>query len=310
MPAATLTLTQRLLAPSDDAPYTVRTVTIPATGMQIPQSLIEQFQLPPERVEAAQRRAESAQQTGTWLTPRDWQGAVVLLIPGTGDNRHAFKYQLFRKLLDRGLAVLSVDPPGHGDFMAAPCSLDNTRRAAQNWSDWLHAQPGVRRVGVAGVSFGGNQAADLAARDERIAALATISTPVALPLVKRSTFVREAALLVLPRNVSLLRQQSLRKMWAEWKSMQGAWFAESLYDIITRYDTAEAVRRVGPRPTAFVHGARDVAVPPANARQLFEAAVPDKELILAPQGTHLSVVLYDKEVTRLTDWLAAKLVIS
>lgn len=310
MPAVTLTLSQRLLTPAEDAPYTVRTVAIPATGMRIPQSLIDQFQLPPVRAEELQRRAESAQQTGTWLTPRDWCGAIMLLIPGTGDNRHAFKYQLFRKLLDRGLAVLSVDPPGHGDFMAAPCSLDNTRRAAQNWSDWLHAQPGVKHVGAVGVSFGGNQAADLAARDERIAALATISTPVTLPQVKRSTFVREAALLALPRNVGLLRQQSLRKMWAEWKSMRGAWFAESLYDIIARYDTADAVRRIGPRPTAFVHGARDVAVPPANARQLFEAAVPDKELILAPQGTHLSVVLYDKEVTRLADWLAAKLVTS
>ena len=105
MPAATFTLTQRLLAPADDAPYTVQTITTPASGMQIPQALIEQFQLPPERAEAAQRRAASAQQTGTWLTPRDWQGAVVLLIPGTGDNRHAFKYQLFRKLLDRGRGI-------------------------------------------------------------------------------------------------------------------------------------------------------------------------------------------------------------
>jgi pimeloyl-ACP methyl ester carboxylesterase len=304
------TLTQRLLAPAQDAPYTVQTVTIAATGMQVPQSLIEQFQLPPDHVEALQRRAGQAQQTGTWLIPRDWQGSVILLIPGTGDNRHAFKWQVFHTLLKRGLAVLSVDPPGHGDFMAAPCTLDNTRRAAQNWSDWLHTQPGVLRVGVMGVSFGGNQAAGLAARDERIAALATISTPVTLPLVKRGTYVREAVLLALPRNVGLLRQQSLRKMWIEWKSMQGAWFAESLYDIIACYDTLDAVRRIGARPTAFVHGARDVAVPLSNARQLFDAAVPEKELIVAPQGTHLSVVLYGKEMARLADWLAAKLVVS
>ena len=69
----------------------------------------------------------------------------------------------------------------------------------------------------------------------------------------------EALGLALPRNVSLLRYQSLRKMWAEWRSMTGsrAWFGESLYDMIKRYDTLGAIRAIGARPTLFLHGALD-----------------------------------------------------
>lgn len=303
-----VTLTQRFLAPPKEARYTVHAVSIPPAGLCVPQTLMQRFNVPPERAERLQRQAAGAAQPGTWLQPRTWRGAAVLLVCGAGDNRHAFKWLLFRRLLERDIAVLTVDPPGHGDFMTAPCTMDNARLAARAASNWLHDQPGVRKVGVIGISFGGNQMADLAACDERIAALVTISTPVRLPPVSRRTVARESlGLALLPRNLALLRYQSVRKMWAEWRSMKGVWFGESLYDMIERFDTLRAVRAIGSRPKLFMHGKLDVAVPPGNARQLYEAAQPERELILAPQGTHLSVILFDKEMTLLADWLAAKL---
>ncbi|RMG63090.1 MAG: alpha/beta hydrolase [Chloroflexi bacterium] len=304
-----VTLTQRFLAPPEEASYSVRTVEIPPAQLAVPQTLIRQFGVPPERAAQWCRQAANARQPGTWLQPHTWSGAVALLICGAGDNRHAFKWLLFRRLLERNIAVLTVDPPGHGDFVSVPCTVDNARRAARAALDWLCAQPGVQRVGAIGISFGGNQALDLAAHDERVMALVTISTPVKLPPVTPVTVARELlGLVCLPRNLALLRYQSLRKMWAEWRSVKGAWFGESLYDMIARFDAPQAVRAIGRRSKMFVHGKCDVAVPPINAKWLYEASEPERELLLVAQATHLSVILFDKEVTQMADWLAAKLV--
>ncbi len=107
------------------------------------------------------------------------------------------------------------------------------------------------------------------ASDARIAALVTIATPVFLPKVTRSTFVRESLALLLPRNAFLLRHQSFRKMWAEWSSMGGAWFGEGLNAMIEHFDMLNTIRQIGPRPTLFVHGKRDFGVPPKNAQMLY-----------------------------------------
>ena len=301
------TLTHRLLNPAPDAPYRVEKVCIPAAGLGVPQTLIEHFKLPLQQAESLHQRVADAQQPATFLIPRDWSGHSVLHIPGAGDNRHAFKWLLFRKLLDRNLAVLTVDPPGHGEFNSMPCTIDNAKRAAQNWSEWLHAQPNVKRVAAVGISFGGCQAAHLTLTDPRIAALATISTPVTLPPVTRRVIARESLTLMLPRNALLLRYQSLRAMWAEWRDMTGAWFGEELYDMIEQFDMLNTIHAIGPRPTAFVHGKRDAAVPPSNSQRMFDAALPERELMWVPSASHLSVVLYDKEMARLADWLKTSL---
>jgi pimeloyl-ACP methyl ester carboxylesterase len=306
------TLSQRLLAPAEDAPYTVQTIAIPVPGLCVPQELLDRFHVPAEQAEQLHMRAAAATQPGTFLVPRAWTGAAVMVICGSGDNRHAFKWLLFQRLLDRGIAVLTVDPPGHGDFRQVPCTLSNARHAAHAAAEWLFARPGVRRVGAIGISFGGCQVADLAAHDDRIAAVALIATPIELPPVTRRTVVLEALELLLPRNVALLRYQSLRRMWAEWRSMTGSrtWFGESLYDMIQRFDVLGAIRRIGQRPTLFLHGAMDRAVPVHNARRLYDATTEQRRLILARQGTHISVVLYDAEITQLADWLARNLVTS
>lgn len=306
-----VTLTQRFLAPSEEASYSVRTVYIPPAQLEVPPALIQRFDIPAERAEQLCRQAAHARQPGTWLQPHTWSGDVVLLICGAGDNRHAFKWLLFRHLIQRNIAVLTLDPPGHGDFTSVPCTVDNARRAARTALNWLCDQPGVQRVGAIGISFGGNQVIDLAAYDERVAALVTISTPVKLLPVTRMTIARELLSLVsAPRNLTLLRYQALHRMWAEWRSVKGAWFGESLYEMIVRFDALNAVRAIGRRPKMFIHGKRDVAVPPANASLLYEAAEPERELFLIPQATHLSVILFDKEMGQMADWLSAKLAAS
>lgn len=244
---------------------------------------------------------------GTWFKPNTWAGATIMLVCGAGDNRFSFKWLLFEKLLEKHIAVLTVDPPGHGDYMTVPSTVDNARAAMRAASDWLHQQPGVHKVGVIGISFGGCLVADLAAHDQRIAALATIASPVSLPVVSHSVIVREALKLLFPLNLLLLRRISPREVWSEWKSIRGAWYGENLYDMIVAFKLEECVRQMGSRPTLFVHGAQDVAVPPINARKLHDAAENERKLILIPQATHLTAILRGRPMQAVADWFAEKL---
>ena len=57
-----------------------------------------------------------------------------------------------------------------------------------------------------------------------------------------------------------------------------------------------------------MHGARDVAIPVNNAKQLHAAALPEKEIIIVPQATHLTVVMLDQPMQRVADWMRDKLI--
>jgi pimeloyl-ACP methyl ester carboxylesterase len=294
---AIISYTQRLISPRPDAPYTVQMVTLPPVG-----AAPSAARLDSAPAEHSAKRQRDACPPATWLQPKDWNGTAVLLIPGASDNRHAFKWLLFEHLLARRLAVLTLDPPGHGDFRAVPCTLENARRTAQKALDWLCAQAGVRRVGAIGISFGGCQAADLAARDSRVAALALVSTPVRLPPVTRWTVVRELlSLLYLPANLILLR---LPLLLAEWHSIPSAWFGESLYEMIARFDVLSAVRAIGNRPKLIVHGTHDMAVPPVNAQQIYDAALPERALLWVPRTNHIGMALRAGAMRALAGWLA------
>jgi pimeloyl-ACP methyl ester carboxylesterase len=280
------THTQQLLNPTPDSGYDALHVAMPVTpivvggGHAIP---------------------------ATMFTPRRASGAWVLLVCGAGDNRFAFKHVLIRALLARGLGVVSMDPPGHGEHLHTPTTYATVRHAARAASNWLHAQPGVRRVGALGISFGGCQAAGLTVDDARIAALATIASPVRLEPVTEWKRWREGLQLLQPRNIGLLRYSSPRQILAEWFSIGGARFGESLYDMIARFDMERTIAAVGARPTLFVHGTADIAVPPSNAHRLYSSAQPDKQLVLVRQASHISVVLYRTEMEQVAAWFLEKL---
>ncbi len=285
-------LTERLLRPPADAGYEVR-------SGQIPISLPHPAPTPP---------GQASGLPFTWFTPRGWRsGAATLVVCGAGDNRHAFKLVLFRALLCEGIAALTIDPPGHGELITTPCTRRNLQAACSAAVDWMMGALGAQSVGVLGISLGGCQVLDLARRDSRPRAVVSISTPIALQPITRALIAREALQLMLPRNLALLRRYALTALWAEWRSMKGAWFGESLYDLVRDFDALGASRAIGARPTLFVHGSRDVVVPPCHAQQLYDAALPEKDLLWVQQGTHVSVVLFEREMQQAARWLREKL---
>lgn len=283
--------THRLLNPQDNDDWTVAQVRVPVTLVHV------------------MRVGQSAQQMmpATFMQPKHPAPAkpAVLVICGAGDCRMSFKWHLFGALLARGIAVLTIDPPGHGDFQEVPITKANALAAGRAAIHWLCAQPEVGQVGACGISLGGCQVAALAAEDTRIQAVALISTPVQMETLTRRTYARETlTLLVLPRNLGLLRDGSLLTLWREWRTLRGALYGESLYDMIRAFDAGSAVRTIGRRPILIVHGSRDHAIPLRNAQILYEAAAPEKELLVIHQANHVSPVLYPREMQKLAAWFA------
>jgi uncharacterized protein len=302
------TQTYRLVHPPRSATYSVEHVEIPVEGLELARgNHADGSRWKLDGTQSLPRgdipNTPAGKLPATVFRPAHASGKWLLMICGAGDNRFAFKWLVMRKLLERGLTVLTIDPPGHGDFMSVPTTLGNVKNAVRGAADWLHQRDNVLRVGAMGISFGGCQAAWLTAQDARISAVATISAPIELPNVTRSVVMREAVSLALPRNVMLLKHASWPQIWAEWKSMRGAWFGEDLYDMINRFDMLNVMREIGSRPSLIVHGGADVAIPVANARRLFEAARPPRELLIAPQATHITVVLQEQAMTRMAEWL-------
>lgn len=241
----------------------------------------------------------------TYFAPADGRiRGGVLFVCGASDSRLSFKWRLIRELLATGLAVLTIDPPGHGEFHTAPMTRANALKAGRAALVWLRAQPGVSRVAVCGMSLGGCQALNLAADDPQISAVVLLCTPVRLETVTRRTYIREIAALLLPRNVGLLREGSAWTLLREWFGLKRAWFGTSLYRLIEELDVPAAARRLKGRPLLIVHGTADTAVPPSNARQIADAAGSAATVILAPQATHVSLVLFLDEMRRLAEWLA------
>ncbi len=242
-----------------------------------------------------------------FFVPPNWSGDCVILICGAGDTRTAFKWVLFRALMDNGLAVFTYDPPGHGENRGLPMTVSNAQAAAQAALNWACAQPGVRRIGVVGISFGGSQAAWLAAHDARARALALICAPTRLPPVTRKIILKEALGLLLPRNLVLLKEHSLLAYWREWQSMPPAWYGRSLYEMIDEFDITTSAKAIGQTPLLVVHGEKDFAVPPSCAREIYASAEPERELVWSPQATHMSLILRQREMRHLASWMAQAL---
>lgn len=93
------------------------------------------------------RRVEIAdgddQIPGYWLMPPGGSRAAVCLVHGAGDTKTSFKWRLIRALLAEGLAVLTIDLPGHGDYrhrlLAYPEVLTTVPAALR----FLRVQPGI-----------------------------------------------------------------------------------------------------------------------------------------------------------------------
>jgi alpha-beta hydrolase superfamily lysophospholipase len=187
----------------------------------------------------------------------------VLLLHGLGESRQALAANA-DWLARQGFAVLTIDFRGHGQSSDAPHSFGLGESIdAQTAFDWLKQSQQGAPVGAIGVSLGG--AAILLGKDGPIPADAIVLQAV-FPDIRRAIRNRIAAHLPTPLAYAfepLLSYQAPPRF--------GVW-----PDQISPLASLKSYKG----PVLIIGGANDSFTPPAESREMLEAAAGHKEFLL------------------------------
>ena len=186
-----------------------------------------------------------------WVPQADKDAPVMLYLHGARRHVEAGAFRV-RQMHALGFAVLAVDYRGFGastdELPSEPAVVEDAQAA---WA-WLAKHHADRPRYIYGHSLGGAIAVALAARatDER-------------GLIVEASF---------PSIADVFR--TLRWGWLPIGGLIG-----------TRFDSAEAIAKVG-SPVLVVHGGRDSVIRPELGRSLYERAAEPKRFLLVEDGTH------------------------
>ena len=207
-----------------------------------------------------------------WKIATDPQEPWIILCHGLGTNR-ADLLDLAAALHHARYNLFLFDFRAHGESQGATTSFGwNEQRDLEGALAFLGTQPEVpeRPYGVFGISMGGAVAIMVAARDERVGAVAVEGVYEDL---QESIGHHLKLLYRLPR-------------------VPCAFFASSAYRLRVgvwprHMSPIKEVSALSPRPLFIIHGAQDARMPLANANALFETAREPKDLCVIPDAGHL-----------------------
>lgn len=217
-----------------------------------------------------------------WHTPKP---SVVILVPGLDsvkEELHIYGDDFLR----RGMAVLAIDGPGQGEMefeLPLRPEYDVPVRYAINY---LETRPDVdaRRVGLMGVSFGGQFAVRAAAFEPRLKAAIENCGPYNQslnfknrPSISRATMVHRLKVANEEEAISRLRQFNL-----------------------------EGVAEKVTCPLLVIQGRHDRLVPPEQGERIATEA-PTAELWLFEDGNHVCNNIPYKHRPQQADWMREKL---
>ncbi len=191
-----------------------------------------------------------------WYFPSTSGAAVVVAAGSTADRTTMLDHA--RAIHDGGTGVLVFDWPGCGLSDGAIGLGPNERGALKAAINFLAAQDDVRdgRIGVVGFSLGGYAAMHVGATDPRVKA-----------------FVLEG---VFDEPWSQTRAEYRNSgRVVTWAALLGHY----LGGLEREAPSAKAIiAKLSPRPTLFVSGANDTAVPESITRELFDNAREPKQM--------------------------------
>jgi pimeloyl-ACP methyl ester carboxylesterase len=201
--------------------------------------------------------------SGWYIPTRD--SSAIVLAHGTDATRASLVGEA-RILADAGHGVLLFDFPGHGESGGKVNFGRSATAAVEGAVDFLASRREVdsSRIGALGFSDGGVAVADAAVADQRIRATALVATPGDADRQTREEYQRFGPVAV----YSALLAYRLRGV-----------HLDSLRAIAD-------VASISPRPLAIFGGVEDGVVPLVEARDLFAAARPPRELHVVAHGNH------------------------
>lgn len=214
----------------------------------------------------------------------------IILCHGLGTNR-ADLLEIAAGLYQAGFNLFLMDFRGHGESAGRFTSFGwREQRDLEGALAFLGGQPDIppRPYGIYGISMGASVAMMVAARDERLGAVAVDS-----PYTELRTSIKRHLKLMLP----ILP-------WAPF-----GWFCEITYRLWFGAWPAEVspqarIASLAPRPLLIIQGDQDVRMLPEEARQLHAAAGEPKELWVISGAGHLEGYAVDPEryIGRLSDF--------
>jgi uncharacterized protein len=198
--------------------------------------------------------------------------AAVIFCHGMESSKESEKIvAMSRQLAESGVLALRFDFAGSGESegkfeeMTYSGEVEDLRAAHE-----FVLQYAPKKVGIVGSSMGGTVALLFTARENTIAALATIAAP-----VHPERF-----------SAKVLTSEQMR----EWRALGYIVYHErrlniSLFDDVANLDVPGAARKIV-CPALVIHGDRDDTVPVGEARELFAALAGPKRLCIIEGSDH------------------------
>lgn len=241
----------------------------------------EQLGLPARTVEF---EATDGLRLEGWLIPADSERPWLLLCHGVGSNRSDL-LDIAAGLHEDGFNLFLFDFRGHGGSAGRVTSFGWTEQQdLEGALAFLGSQPDLpaRPYGIYGISMGGAVALMVAARDERLGAVA-VDSP--YPSLEET----------IGRHLRLLYPWApkIPFLWmilATYRLRFGVWPA--------RVSPEHAVARLSPRPVLLINGAQDPRMPPDGIRRIHGRVGEPKELWLIEGAGHLEGYAMDPEAYR------------
>jgi dipeptidyl aminopeptidase/acylaminoacyl peptidase len=190
--------------------------------------------------------------------------AAIILVHGTGAERSSLLFET-GFLSQAGFGVLAVDLPGQGASEGRTRWGVPERHAISAAVDWLRARGEVdpERIGGFGFSMGAYVLTQAAVLDQRLRAVALVSSPTE----------------VVEHNWLATAKWGLLSQVPCYLALRA--YGQSL-DIPPK----NVIGSIAPRALLIVGGDLDPLVPAFMARQLYSAAGSPKELWLVPRAHH------------------------
>jgi uncharacterized protein len=198
-----------------------------------------------------------------WYAPSRNRAAIIL-VHGTGAERSSLLFES-GFLSQSGFGVLAIDLPGQGASEGRTRWGVPERHAISAAVDWLRTRGEVdpERIGGFGFSMGAYVLAQAAVLDQRLRAVALVSSP----------------------------NEVVEHNWlatAKWGLLTQVpcYLALRAYGQSLDMPPKNVIGSIAPRAVLIVGGDLDPLVPAFTARQLFSAAGSPKELWLVPRAHH------------------------
>jgi len=215
-------------------------------------------------------------------------------IPGERYDPTADSYpQLAERVCGEGIAALTVKFRGAGTS-EGDIELPGWTRDLAVAIDYLAAQPEVdsSRLGLFGFSGGAAVSICVAARDERIAAVASCASPAEFASLVGDE--KPEDIIKGMRDIGAIRDNNFPPSAEEW------------FEGFRSFSPVDSVAGISPRALLLLHGSEDDVVPVSHVYRLYDRAGEPKEMVVIDGAGH-RLKQEERAMAIALDWLKSRL---